>query len=438
MTAVQPTGRLSRRCRLAVLIAACAACVLALSTVVPASATSLKQAHPVWVTKQKVKGKKIVLKVRWPKVSGAARYEVDYAISRTGKALVGAQVQASGSKKSRTFGARSSSTQKARVTGLRPGTVYCFQVRALRGSTAGLRSPAHCKKTVDRARAPRKGGDTIAVATYNVCSNCSSSALAPWSTRLPLVLDRIRDLKVGKKGRPADVVAIEEADRAVAEKNDVGALERGLRGTFTRGCKPGDGTGNPYDNNEAVFVRDATFSIVPGSAGGMRFEHLGDPQHGACWVKVRSRTTGEEYLFVGLHLDDTASADKIRGKETKALAKAAKKAAGGVPVVYAGDSNSSRSRPSDAPRLRLQKRGYDDAYDEALRYESLPYLNSAVGTTGALRSSVAWGDHIDRVFVPRGVSVAAWKVDYRRKGSRYALPLASDHNPVIVELRFRR
>lgn len=422
-------------------LATVAALVLTLPAAAPASAALPKAGAP-WVTAQSVTGRSVTLSISWPRVKGATRYEVDLVASRSGKALSGAQITRSSATRTRSFAATKGTTQKARLTRLKPGTVYCVVVRGLRGSrTVGPRSAPHCRMTTERDRAATKGRERLAVATYNVCSGCASGKLPAWGpSRATRVADRIARLTVGTSKRRADVVTIQEGDRALAENEERGDLENALAGTFTRGCKPSDGTSDAYDNNVGVLLRDATLTAVPGTAGGMTFKAFDDDAtHGACWVEARSRATGRTYAFVGLHVDERAGADANRKRETAAVHAAVTKALPGRTVIYAGDTNSSRSRKVDGPRVALAGKGYDDAYDVALRYQSHPHQNSAIGTSGTVRTSTLWGDHIDRVLVPRGVTVTAWKVDHRLTSrTRYATPLASDHDPVIVELRLPR
>lgn len=422
-------------------LATAAALVLPLSLAAPASA-ALPKAEAPHAVAQAVSGKTVTLTIAWPRVKGATRYEVDLLASRSGKALSGAQIAKSSATRTRTFTATKGTEQTARLTKLKPGTVYCIVVRGLRGSTAvGPRSAPHCRMTTERDRVATKGREKLAVATYNVCSGCASGKLPAWGpSRASKVADRIKKLTVGTSKRRADVVTIQEGDRALAENTEPGDLESRLAGTFARGCRTGDGTGNGYDNDVGVLLRTSTLTAVPGTAGGMTFAAFDDDvTHGACWVEARSKATDRTYVFVGMHVDERAGADANRKRETAAVHTAVTKALPGRTVIYAGDTNSSRTRAVDGPRVALASKGYDDAYDVALRYQSHTQQNSAIGTSGTVRTSITWGDHIDRVLVPRGVTVTAWKVDHRLASrTRYATPLASDHDPVIVELRLAR
>lgn len=270
----------------------------------------------------------------------------------------------------------------------------------------------------------------MVISTYNTCSSACNSTLGAWSARGPRVRDRILQMNVGATGRRADIVAVQEGNLATPY------LTSALGGTFTRGCQTGDGTGNPSHDLQSLFVRDATYEVVPGTAGGLFFARYDDPVHGACWVKVREKTSQQEVVVVSAHLwngADTAG-DTRRGMETDLLADTVKATFPASPIVYAGDFNSTRSHARDAPLYRMYADGQDDAYDQAARYLSRPYRKSACGTSTTPRTSWRWGNHLDRVFAPARAHVATWEVDYRMDGSRYLAPLPSDHHPVLVSL----
>ena len=94
-----------------------------------------------------------------------------------------------------------------KVSGLAPGRVYCFVVRAKNGSIVGA-PPAHtCKPTVRSQGAT--SGATYTVMTYNVCSYKGGTRgcdrFNPWNVRGP----RAKRLIPTKE---PDVVAAQESD----------------------------------------------------------------------------------------------------------------------------------------------------------------------------------------------------------------------------------
>lgn len=417
------------RRRVALLAAlVCALPVVGLAS--PALAASRPaKAGIVWMTHQVQRtGPTVSLRLEWARVSGASVYEVEYAPASG--VITTDEVQRSRSKKVKRLRGDRDSLQAVMVDGLRPGTTYCFQLRGQNSAGYGYRGGPHCKVTVRSSRSVPAASIPLVVGTWNTCSTACATSLGPWSTRGPWVRNRIEQMDVGAGGRAVDVVAIQEGNEATSYLTDE------LDGTFTRGCQTGDGTGSRYDDNQSVFVRDATYEVVPDTNGGLSFEQYDDKAHGACWVKVREKESGQEVVVVGLHLwpQNSALGDSRRAAQTDDVADAVNAAFPDETVVYAGDFNSTRSRATDGPLKRLYAEGQDDAYDQSLRYLSRPTRNSASGTSTTIRNSWTWGDHVDRVFAPAGVHVATWEVDYRLDGSRYASPMLSDHNPVLVSL----
>lgn len=370
-----------------------------------------------WVDQQALErttaGTRTRLRLRWPARSQAIGYQIDFAPSPTGGIV---DVQRSTRKRTVAVAAAGSGLQAASIGGLTPGTTYCFQVRGAGRAGYGLRSTRRCKVTMSAGRPRPAQATPLVVGTFNTCSN----ACPDWRTRRPLVTGRVQQMQLD--GRAADVVAIQEGYQATD------ALAADLAGTFVEGCRS-------EGRLQSLFVRAGTYEVLANTAGSIGFgPDFNDPSHGACWVRVKSRDTGQEVIVVSLHLLNGTSADAVRGSETQRVIDQVTAAAAGAPIVFAGDFNSHRSRAIDAPRIRLAGIGAEDGYDQAASYQSLPYLNSACA--GPLPcASWLWGDHIDRVFAGPGIHVAAWKVDYRMRSGRYLTPAPSDHNPVLVSLR---
>lgn len=410
------------------------ACVLTVLVGAPAQARPGRATWP-WVGGQLLAGGKVDVLLQWDRVARSPRYRISYAPLH-GRLTPG-EVRYSPHRHTKVVRRDRGHLQSAWLRRLRPGTFYCFQVQGLsrhRGRPAGAPSGLHCKMTTRRTRARPANGTGLVVGTYNTCSSaCASTLRTDWETvRGPLVERRIREMRAaGPTSRPVDVLAVQEGNRATSW------LTGRLADTFTRGCQTGDGTGKSSEDNQSVFVRSTTWEVVGGTAGGMNFHDIGgDGAHGACWVRIRSRATGRELVVVDLHLyaPSTTAGDRIRRAQTAAVVSAATTALPGTPVVYAGDFNSWRGRRYDKPQTLLAGLGYDDAFDPALAFLSRPSLTSVCGTSTRPATSPTWAGHLDRVFVPPGVHVASWKVDYRLQAGRYVAPLASDHNPVVVQL----
>ncbi len=343
------------------------------------------------------------LTLRWRAVAGATAYELDFAVT---KEPVG-NYNLWENKARRTIKV---GTNAAVLGGLLPGTIYCFQVRALTSAGVGTRSPTHCKVTMPAdAGVPAGPSVGLDVATWNICAAACNRGIGG---RIPGIRDRILAMDV-------DVVGTQESTFFAADY-----LKANLTG-FQEGCRANAGA-------QALYVRSSDYSILAGSAGSYKATQRST--HGACWVEIQDQS-GYRVVVVSLHLINVKglAEDKLRQSQMTALRKAIRTDRPGVPIVFAGDSNSTRSRDLDGPRLAVADSHYD-AYDIAASYRSPTKENSANSWSTTPRDSVRWGDHIDRVFAPRGAHAASWQVVEPKNSAGKFSNLLSDHSPVRVSL----
>lgn len=382
-----------------------------------------------WVDTQRLEGSppsSTALTLRWYRTPGARSYEIDYAQGQ-------GNVQRDANKRTVTADSRAGIESKV-ISGLKPKKVYCFQVRTVNKFGKSARSTTHCNFTMPRSRAVPASSFGLDVATYNVCSTVCTNNGRPWSGRQAAVAQRIGGLDV-------DAVALQEATLATP------AFESGALPGFTKACQVGDGypdgTSAANWNNQSLFVRDASVSVVPGSAGGIRFPQVGSvtPTHGACWAEVVDTATGQHAVVVSAHLVYPIGNkyDTGRYEQTDALlaAIAQRYPAGAPPIVLGGDFNSHRARAFDGPRERLEQSGFHDGFDVAARYLSLPFQNSAHGWSTVPLTTPRWGNHLDHVFAPAGTHVASWQIHEPLANGLYS-NLLSDHSPVRVSLLIPR
>ncbi|WP_418064465.1 fibronectin type III domain-containing protein [Pimelobacter simplex] len=374
-----------------------------------------------WVSGQVVQGtapSTVAVTFSWPRVAGASGYQVDYAPG-TGS------VQSNRKKKTVKADISGSRT----VRGLTPGGTYCFQVRALSKWGTGLRSTTGCRLLTRAERTVPPRAFALDFATWNVCSTmCSKPS---WAKRQVAVRDRIQRMN-------ADVVAVQEAIAATPY------LTANLGG-YTRGCQVGDGTtaqGNTV-GRQALYVRTSTYNVVAGTNQGIIFSQVGDvyPSHGACWVELQNKATGQHVVVASVHLVHPIGAkyDKGRDRQTLQLLTAIAQRYAGKPmppVALAGDFNSHRQRAYDGPRVRLEANGYRDSFDVAARFLTPSYRNSAHGWATTPLVTPRTGNHLDRVFTSAGIHAASWRIDEPMTADgRYYAGLLSDHSPVITSLR---
>lgn len=381
----------------------------------------LDRVQPVWVDRQEHQGGTVALTFRWNEVAGATAYDLDYAPGP-------GDVQKDPARQTLRVGAGSGAAGVV-VGGLQPNKVYCFQVRPHSGYGAGALGATGCKSTVPTSRAV--GGPLkVSMMTWNVCSGDGDGSVCaphPWDDR-----------KVAAKSRIAsaapDAVALQESAPAV---NDL-ATTTG----YELACRVGDGyLKNPNNHpdrplvagtrNQSLIVRSAKFDVLTETANGYRFYGY---THGGCWVKVRDKVTNRELILASLHLVPPVSgSDQTRLDQAATFwgRLTADPETAGLPILLAGDFNSDRGSGLDGPREYLGTFGWDDSYDVAEQYASLPYLNSFNAWSSVPRIFPRWGGHIDRVFVPPSARVTSWRLDEPYANGRWS-GILSDHSPVRV------
>ncbi|MET0930009.1 MAG: endonuclease/exonuclease/phosphatase family protein [Aeromicrobium sp.] len=319
--------------------------------------------------------------------------------------------------------------------------------------------------TAAQAARSGKGKSSVSVLTFNVCGH--AQGCGGWDKREDAIVKRI----VASK---ADVVAVQEVwgvfwrlEQRLATHGYVAVASSGNEGMFAKSsklsavtvptpvttCTRGridlgpevdttqwDPTRPHRDESGVTWYHDeqtggwfrtgriCTDSVVQTPKNGQI--GLGGRASSA-WAMLRVKRTDKTYLFASVHL--TTGKDKVAGKratETSRLLAATAAVAEGRPRVFAGDFNSSIQRGKDTVGRRLRAKGFSDAYTEARSHKGTRY-NSA---TGYGRKPRVGGSHIDRVFVPRGVSASTWAMDVKMRRGRSVRPIPSDHSPVRVSI----
>ncbi len=348
-----------------------------------------------------VGGSTTALRLSWPRVKGATKYEIDVDDNIAMSSPSTIKLAATGA-------ARMGYT----LSGLSPGKTYCVQIRGKRGKrNYGPRSRRTCKPTVI-SRGPATGAP-YRVMTYNVCSTACKGRATSWKTRSGLATSLI-------KSQAPDVLAIQEHSHGTTSP----LLNSTLSSTYAA---------TTYLSAKDLFYKRSRFSLA--RTGSLSLTH----SRYAVWAELIDKAESNRHvIFVSAHLSSgkSAAADAARQSETSLLISGIEGInRNGLPVVYAGDFNSNKSRPTDGPRAVFNANGYYDAYDLAARL-SRPNWNSAAAFSSAPakpRKSYTWGDHVDHIWVRPGSSnVTGWSSPAVMKGKKYATPMPSDHKPVVV------
>lgn len=357
------------------------------------------------------------LTLRWPAARNARSYELFISPSYSG--VMKAKVYKRTSKTSIT------------LAGLKRGATYYVTVRGVNGAKKGARASRVGRTTIvsqgTGVHEPRS------VTTWNLCSEKSGCVEGggAWSrreaafrafvqARRPSVL-ALQESKVLASGRPT---AVPDYTRAVYYSSKSLFLDSSVYGVVTKGDVPRDRLdGTLRECREADDGRYGCFSLGNGKY--------------AVWAEVEDLATGQHVIYVSVHLtsgkSDTAA--RTRRTEVSGLVDAVANAnPEGLPVVLAGDWNSHRNRSNDWQASVLRGAGYRDAYDLA-RSVGRQHHNSYNDWQTTPPTSVTWGDHVDKVWVVPGRAVVRrWENAAPMAGARYAAPLVSDHNPVLVQV----
>ncbi len=160
----------------------------------------------------------------------------------------------------------------------------------------------------------------------------------------------------------------------------------------------------------------------------------------AVWADLKD-LNGTRFIVVNLHLVSGKGKgnDDERTREMTALINGVKKInPSGLPVIYAGDFNSNDSNANQSK--------YKGGYDAPLRsFKSIGVVDSvSVAKTlvnqiwnsanQAKNPPLKYSDHVDHVYTSPDVEATRWAMLLRLSGSSYALPFASDHNAIVVDL----
>ena len=345
------------------------------------------------------------LTLNWKRVKHAKSYQIDIA---TDYEMT--------SRRTRKISAPGGPRVTYVYSGLATGRTYCFQVRAKQGKNLGKRSRRTCKPTVVARGLPT--GTAYRVMTYNVCASaCAHVArAASWNKRSGLATALI-------KSQAPDVLALQEHPH------------------WLNGPLLTDSLSASYGETTYVSAKDLLYKRSRFSRVRSDFIEL-SPGKYAVWAELIDKEAANRHvIFVSAHLSPGKSAanDSLRGIETARLISGINQVSTTLPVVFAGDFNSNKSRSNDAPAKVFHSAGYYDSFDLASSL-SRPNWNSAAGFSEAPskpKKSYHWGDHVDKVWVKPGTSwVSSWRSPAVMQGTkRYASPMPSDHKPVVVVVR---
>lgn len=318
----------------------------------------------------------------WPAVANARQYDVvmarDKSFSKETTAV-------------RTLAAAAEFVTNS----LAPKTSYWIKVRAVNGNHVGAFS-----KPVSFTTYPEQSA--FRVAAWNICSE----ACGGYRSRGPIQAAFLNDNKI-------DLFGLQEAGgvRIGAVTNAIfsGGKQKFVRATGGR-------------NTRYIFYRPALFTQLGGNTFG-----IGNGKY-TTWAAFRINATGQEFIFVNIHLTSgKSSVDGKRASEMRAtIAGMANVNKAGLPMIYAGDFNAGFHR-AFTPGVMLRDLGFSDSVSVSKTKPVNAHINSGHTFSTAPRFS---GDFVDHIFVSKQFQVMEWKQLVRMNGNRYATPVVSDHNAI--------
>ncbi|GAA3516628.1 hypothetical protein GCM10022234_09820 [Aeromicrobium panaciterrae] len=336
------------------------------------------------------------LVLTWSPATNASKYAVQIA---TDKAMTTGVV--GGTATSPTF------TSPA----LRPGTLYYFRVRGTNDAVAGTYSAIGELKF-------GTPGTAVRIVTYNLCGQdkclTSTNKMKTWSsTRKPLAGSLVRSAA-------PDIVATQES--TTKDTNFATQL-------------PGFKLSH-YKSAKSLFYKTSKYSLV--SSGEITLSS--SLKKYAVWADLKD-LNGTRFIVVNLHLvaGKGKANDDERTREMTALINGVRKInPSGLPVVYAGDFNSNDSNANqskykggyDAPLRSFKAIGVVDSYSTSKTLINQIWNSANQAKNPPLKHS----DHVDHVYTSPDVKATSWKVLLRLSGTSHALPFASDHNALVVDL----
>ncbi len=315
------------------------------------------------------------------------------------------------------------------IDDLDASTEYTFRARVV--DAAGVPRSELSNPVAARTAA---SDDTLAlnVISYNVMKSTVSKP--SWTSRRAASAAAIRS-------QAPDVMALQEASTSTSwskgKKSQVDDLLDLVGSKYALASRKSfGGTALAYDSSRLTAEASGGSVLTPTKKKIPRY---------AVWARLRDKATGTRFFAVTTHLEPTSSgSNSVRVKQARKLVALVQKESSGLPVVLAGDLNSSRaSSPSNGPYRVITGAGYVDPVRNQeptlLAGHDLPAehtVNLEYNSANKLLSRptrTAWtvGTHIDYVFVSPDVRVATWRMvlDLADDGS-FATPAPSDHNMI--------
>lgn len=296
--------------------------------------------------------------------------------------------------------------------GTAPLLIVAFLVAVVVASVSGFAGGA-CAMPMDTPEG------AVRVMTWNVWGEVGESEGHPMKDRAPYMVERVQTV------RP-DILMMQEA----------GASHRGP--WFRKYMQENTGltpVGTPKLGKKPrkIWINPATLEL---ESAGSWIIPMGPGHKNVTWAKLRSKSSGDSFYALSVHLDHRKSKNGLRGDQMTWILNRVKKAnTSDLPVVIGGDLNTNKYRSGNAPVSILKDRGYVNTLDAAETKPVNDDMVSALGPKGTKTLKVAKKDHaqIDYIWASKGSSAHSWALVPQAPISegRYTR-LTSDHNAIAA------
>lgn len=350
--------------------------------------------------------------------------------------------------------------------------------RTLHRPTARLLSVAACTvllATTGQAAASAPGAATDArarsshhphdlrVATWNVggiLTDGTGRSHARWKSRRTVIVRQLlAQSPVGQRGRAADVIALQEANsekKLRSGRTQYTDLVHLLNVRATGRDRYRALSKTLHSKATRITYNAHTVRLL--KAGVVRWraqESKADGPRLMSWARFKHRSTGKRFFFASVHLE-TAS-KRVRKKQWKQLLRVVPKLAHGLPVVVAGDFNSTRNQKGNAAQKflpKMKKAGFGDTLGQTSRgnlkvtharphrltranFNSVNFYHRRLGHSWN-RNYV--GQHVDYIFASNRLKVRGWSLvaDLAQGGKKLEGVIPSDHNLIRANLVIKR
>ena len=304
----------------------------------------------------------------------------------------------------------------------------------------------------------------LRVASWNISGILTdgkgSSAHAPWRDRRATIARQLlAQAPVGQRGKPADVIALQEANaekKLPSGRTQYTDLVYRLNHNATGATRYRKITTDLQSKATRIVYNAHTVTLL--KRGALKWtaqESKADGPRMMAWAIFRHRSTGKKFFFASVHLETASKA--VRKKQWKQLIQAVPRLAHGHPAVIGGDFNATRNQKGNAAAEflpKMKKAGFGDTLGQTsggnlkisgtrphrVNRGNLNSVNFYQRTLGHAWSSKYVGQDVDYLFASNRLPVRGWSmvVNVPHGSNKLRGMVPSDHNLIRAKIVIKR